>query len=412
MPISADPSSQLANCVAYEAEIPGGLPQELRPDVAANLTLMNARTDLDAQPGSITPEHRLARIATQLRAGQKVEPITVRELLGWFDAQRRGSFICFVIRSVLKEADLTTNPDFVIPYIDNPIEFELASSTRSGRQGSPNEEAVGVPGGDAKPREEIGPSPAVAVDPTYRIGRLRWANITPTGVSPNHTLREAITIMLANDFSQLPVMVGEREVKGVVSWSSIGSRLALGIQCAEVRECMEPAHVISADTSLFDASTEIVNNQHVLIRDTTNKISGIVTTSDLGSEFRQLTEPFLLLGEVENHVRGIIHRGSFTSEQLRSCCDPCDASRVVNGVFDLNFGDYRRLLEKKELWTQLGLTIYRSIFINNLDKVREIRNDVMHFDPDGITESDLDALRKFVGFLQRWQPTLRNVSNG
>ena len=33
--------------------------------------------------------------------------------------------------------------------------------------------------------------------------------------------------MLSNDFSQLPVMTGPRELKGIVSWKSIGSRLAL-----------------------------------------------------------------------------------------------------------------------------------------------------------------------------------------
>jgi CBS domain len=218
--------------------------------------------------------------------------------------------------------------------------------------------------------------------------------------------------MLANDFSQLPVMIGEREVKGVVSWSSIGSRLALGMKCAEVRECMDGPHIISADTSLFDAITEIVKKQYVLIRDTNNKISGIVTTSDLSLEFRQLTEPFLLLAEIENHVRGLIQRGRFTTEQLRSCCDPNDRDRVINGMFDLTFGDYIHLLEKTGLWSQLKLSIDRAIFIANLDKVREIRNDVMHFDPDGITESDLEALRKFVSFLQRLQPMLYTHHSG
>jgi hypothetical protein len=149
-----------------------------------------------------------------------------------------------------------------------------------------------------------------------------------------------------------------------------------------------------------------------LIRDTNNKISGIVTTSDLSLEFRQLTEPFLLLAEIENHVRSLIHRGGFTTEQLRTCCDPNDSDRAVNGVFDLTFGDYICLLEKKELWSQLQLSIDRAIFIASLDKVRVIRNDVMHFDPDGITESDLDALRKFVGFLQRLQPMLHPHHSG
>jgi CBS domain-containing protein len=362
---------------------------------------------VDASSRGITANERLDRIAADLRSGKETDPVSVRELLSWFGVQRRGSFNCYYIQSALDEAGLTTEPDFVVPYIDSLIKFQLKESGAPGSsdQGSPAAEVISFPLGEPATDDKTASS-ASAVDPTYRIGRLRWANVVPTSVSPNHTVTEAITIMLANDFSQLPVMVGEREVKGVVSWSSIGSRLALGIKCTEVRECMDSPHIITSDTSLFDAITEIVKNQYVLIRDTSNKISGIVTTSDLSLEFRQLTEPFLLLAEIENHVRRLIHRGAYSTEQLRDCCDPKDSDRAVNGVFDLNFGDYIRLLEKKELWTQLQLSIDRVIFTASLDKVREIRNDVMHFDPDGITQSDLDALRKFVSFLQRLQPVL------
>jgi len=38
-----------------------------------------------------------------------------------------------------------------------------------------------------------------------------------------------------------------------------------------------------------------------------------------------------------------------------------------------------------------------------LEDVRLIRNDVMHFDPEGTDEADLKKLRDFVGFLQRLQ---------
>ena len=169
--------------------------------------------------------------------------------------------------------------------------------------------------------------------------------------------------MLANDFSQLPVMVGEREVKGVVSWSSIGRYLALGVKCSETRECMEAPKVIGADTSLFNAITEIVNNQYVLIRDSSNKISGIVTTSDLSLEFKQLTEPFLLLAEIENHIRQLIYSGGFTKDQLRECCDRMEHGKAVDSMFDLAFGDYIHLFERQNFWTQLNLAVNRSIFV-------------------------------------------------
>jgi len=42
-----------------------------------------------------------------------------------------------------------------------------------------------------------------------------------------------------------------------------------------------------------------VTHEYVLIRAADRRICGIVTTSDLGLQFLQLGEPFLLLGEIE-----------------------------------------------------------------------------------------------------------------
>jgi hypothetical protein len=41
--------------------------------------------------------------------------------------------------------------------------------------------------------------------------------------------------------------------------------------------------------------------------------------------------------------------------------------------------------------------------MEKFESVRKIRNEVMHFDPDGIPEKDLMTLREFSRFLQRLQ---------
>ena len=86
-----------------------------------------------------------------------------------------------------------------------------------------------------------------------------------------------------------------------------------------------------------------------------------------------------------------------------SAVDPADAPREIERVSDLTFGDYVRLLQKPERWAKLGLSIDGSVFVEQLEKVRAIRNDVMHFDPDGIPPDDMEALRDFARFLQRLQ---------
>ncbi len=61
--------------------------------------------------------------------------------------------------------------------------------------------------------------------------------------------------MLTHDYSQLPVMTTERDVKGVISWKTIGSRLALNRQCPCARDCMEQPPIVQLEDSIFSAIT-------------------------------------------------------------------------------------------------------------------------------------------------------------
>ncbi len=205
--------------------------------------------------------------------------------------------------------------------------------------------------------------------------------------------------MLRHDYSQLPVMSNERDVKGVISWESIGSRLAFAADKPEfVREYMKGHHEVNSTDSLFRVISRIVEHSYVLVRAVDRTISGIVTTTDLSLQFQQLSEPFLLLAEIENHVRKLID-GKFTVDELSSVKDEADPDRVIETVADLTFGEYIRLLENPEHWDKTQLRVDRKVFVKELDKVRLIRNDVMHFDPDGITDEDHSLLRHFVQFL-------------
>ena len=109
---------------------------------------------------------------------------------------------------------------------------------------------------------------------------------------------KAVTIMQLNDFSQLPVMTNERSVKGVVSWKSITARTSLGQPSESVRQCMDPEQVIDISTPLLDAVEVIQRHDYVLVKDSTNRITGIVTASDIAQQFSQLSSPFLLIGEI------------------------------------------------------------------------------------------------------------------
>jgi CBS domain-containing protein len=54
-------------------------------------------------------------------------------------------------------------------------------------------------------------------DPFPRIGALEAANRKPLSVKREDCIEKAITQMLLHDYSQLPVMHSDREVKGYIS---------------------------------------------------------------------------------------------------------------------------------------------------------------------------------------------------
>jgi hypothetical protein len=166
---------------------------------------------------------------------------------------------------------------------------------------------------------------------------------------------------------------------------------------------MDPHQEIRAEDSLFDAIPLVVKHQYVLVRDEQAKISGIITASDLGEQFRQLSEPFLLIGEVENHIRSLID-GKFTAEELAANRDPSDEEREVERVDDLSIGEYERLLQNQKHWDRLGLSVVvRKNFVEQLEDVRHVRNRIIHFEPDGLQEEELQTLRRFSNLLRKLQ---------
>ena len=254
------------------------------------------------------------------------ERLTVRQLIGQFGYTKRMDSAISKIRNGLERNNLITDPDFAVGWIGSAITIRLDSESSDSQQ------------------------PHLAADPTHRISSLEAANSEPIKVHPDSELKAATTIMQLHDFSQLPVMTSERDLSGTISWTSIGSRLALGRECKYVRECMDPAQEVQATTPLFEAIATITEHGYVLVRGTDRRITGIVTATDLSLQFMQLAGPFLFVGEIEGHLRHMIH-GKFTLEQLRAASTPEEASNI-EGSGDLDLG---RILPVAREQRQLGI---------------------------------------------------------
>lgn len=347
---------------------------------------------------------KLKEIKKRLDKGESVDKISVRTFISWFwGSQRRGWWVVYSIRKALEEMHLETYPDFNSVYIDALIEFRQLPPLQKKKASIESEDET-----DKQP-ENIADKSIDEVlnidDPTFRLSRLEAANKDLVFVKPDSELSEAITLMMTYDFSQLPVMQQPRkDLKGVISWRSIGQKLAVGKNSTKVRNLMEPNfQLINEETSLFKALPVIIEHDYVLVKNKSNEICGIVTASDLSLQFKQLTEPFLLVAEIENHLRQILIK--LEKDDLENAKDERDTERCIETVADLTFGEYLRLYQNPEVWAKLSLSIDRKTFCNTLEKIREIRNSIMHFDPDGLEISSIEVLRNFVRLLQ----TLRNL---
>lgn len=368
-------------------------------------------------------------MATRLKDGHRVNRITVRDLLRMFKAERRGLNKVHDIRTALDSLGLETNPDFESEWIDARIRIRLKDAANcdpiqeivtaiaepiddhlSVDEDPEEVEAGQLPSGQVAPPPIVISSEGEGVvetklseppDPTFRIGSLPAANKPLVTVGQDDSLTKAVTKMLQFDYSQLPIMHGEREVKGMISWKSIASRYAIGGECCKVQYCREDAQVVDGNGRLFDAIPTIVKHGYVLVRSQHDRrITGIVTASDLSLQFQQLAEPFLLIREIELHIRQLLE-DKVTVEDLAALGSHDGGPPQPTTISDLGFGEYLRLLQNPNVWGRLSLSIDQVSMTSQLDEVRVIRNDVMHFDPDPMTSDQLDVLKNTSKFMQQ-----------
>ncbi len=329
----------------------------------------------------------------------KEPSVSVREMLRWFGFHRRGTAIVDRVETELEEAGLETDPHFTTVWIDAPITFRKRGTDSSAAAGTAE---TGGNTEQARNSQEDDELP----EAIYLVRMLEAANREVIYVRPEQLIETAITKMMANDFSQLAVMGddGNRNLKGTISWKSIGSRLIQRNKIKHVSNAMERASEVLDTASLFEATRKIIQSDYVFVRSSRdNKITGIVTATDLSEQFLGLSEPFLLLGQIEKQIRRIITEGQFDLETLQDAChdnDP-DRKKKITGVSDLTFGEYQRILEKEENWKKLRFVADRKIFCGELDSVRKLRNDIMHFHPDEVDDEDYYKLRCFSRLLDQ-----------
>lgn len=316
-------------------------------------------------------------------------PSVATQYLG---VSRRGWRVIESVNDMLEEHEVLCEPEFGSAWFYGPIEIKPKPKVSAGKKEGNDEET----------------------DPTPRLSLLKAANLNKVkesggkgliSVTRDTPLTEAITLLILNNFSQLPILAGQREVEGIVSWKSIGRAISLGRTCVTVSDCKDEVIILNYDEPLFSAVKFVLEKDFVLVRQKDKTISGIVTVTDIGEQFIAMAEPFLIIEQIENHIRKLLDQKFSTDELIFSSQE--SKPKEIKNLSDLTFGQYVRILEDPKKFDKLKINIDRALVVKQLEEVRKIRNDVMHFDPEGITGQNLELLRQTVAFLHTLTSVLK-----
>lgn len=315
--------------------------------------------------------------------------LTVRNLLEHWGESRRTGGVVAMIKADLAEKGLTTRPPFTEGSVEDEIELVAVSAEPGPGMHVVYDTAV-------DDTEDVsGGAPA-----TLRIGSLPPPKIL--SVLPTVSLVYAKTLMLNRQFSQLAVIDEDGTFLGAVSWESIG-KAHIASERPSLADTIAPAIVVDHDALLLEQIDVIYSKGYVFVRSSDrSRVGGIVTAADLTRQFGNVARPFVLIEEAENRLRR--RAGEvYTTNELRANLPPHRRNRVHHAK-DLTLGNYVYLMRSEENWAKLDWNVDREFFIDRLDEVVKVRNELMHFTPDPLSSEHYAAVDGLLELLRTVDP--------
>ncbi|MFC4859472.1 CBS domain-containing protein [Actinophytocola glycyrrhizae] len=360
----------------------------------SNRTLASLRNELrDVEAGVTeltTASEFLQETKGQVRAGDTVS-ITVRELLRHWNAHTRGTRITRRIEKDLTSHDLTTFPHFRDVTLDTTVRFFALDEEQPPKS---SDEQVLKMHTASTPEPDDGDPPQIGL----KVGNLLSALNGVVFVPPEGSVEQAITQMQIDDFSQLAVMAAnKRKLIGAVTWKSIAIARHNSAD-ATLQDCLIDAPEIPYDQELVDVLGVLQSVGFVFVRNERNEINGIVTAADLAHAYGDMATPFFLIGELDQLLRHIVSKHIDLADVVKLC--DASGSREIKSFDQLTMGDYERALQNPDAWAQIGTKLDRVSFCQRLGMIREVRNDIMHFNPEDIPANTVDMLRNFLRMIR------------
>ncbi len=212
-------------------------------------------------------------------------------------------------------------------------------------------------------------------------------DITIVSCKIDDTIAKAKTLMLLNDFSQLPIL-DDGKIQGCISWKSIGKIEAIDNTKKSLKEYIEKPIIVNESDNFLNYIKVIAQNDYILVVNSENILQGILTTYDMTLYFEDFITPYLKLGIIEDCLRKLILK-----------IQPDNLTKDVNNLI---YDEYKKIFEKEENWSKLGLyNLDKEMFLQKLNQIRLIRNKVAHYKPAPLTKEEHFIVKSFAQIIEK-----------
>lgn len=315
--------------------------------------------------------------------------ITVRELISLWGAKGRGSAVREEVSTSIRSLGLATEPPFTYGTLDTLVRIVSLEDAQAARQRTAESERPSATKESSLAEDEVD---------TLHVGQIPSALAGITSVEPGTPIEHAQTLMIKHDYSQLPVM--KETLVGVVSWESI-AQASLQKKVSSVDDCMVTPLTVAQDADLLASIELIVSADYVIVLGPDAAPTGIVTTADLAGQFDRVARPFLTIGECERELRRLLDR-HFDKDTLHAATKY--KKKEKRGAAAMTIGDIKHFVDRAENWKALGLRLSREAFVEWVDLVRQLRNEIAHFNQDEDSMMMLDQVSNLTKFLRTLKP--------
>lgn len=203
-------------------------------------------------------------------------------------------------------------------------------------------------------------------------------------------VRDVLSLMVENDFSQLPIVDESGKLIGIATEKSIiGTYFhttgMVSILDLDVGHCQTKPYTIQKDADIFEVLDLLKNSYAVIVVEHDRPI-GILTDYDTTHFFRDLSEGLILVEDIEVTLRRYIESIYTNENSLDGALMKAfrahrqDPTRPAKEYTELSFGDHIQLITAENNWEKFSSYFEpKEMFLQLMNQVGQIRNQLAHF---------------------------------